>query len=101
MVTTREDLISRIHARIGDSTSDDDIALLEDASDTLDDFVERTRDATNWRERYEENDRSWRQRYIDRFNSDVETGDGIEPESGETELEYEAPKTYDELFIVK
>lgn len=104
MVLTREDLISRIRDRIGEGIEDADISLLEDIADTYDDLKDRAGDNENWREKYDELDRSWRQKYIDRFNGKVESdADFVEaPEDAhETVLEYEAPKTYEDLFEVK
>ena len=103
MVLTREDLIDRIRERIGSGTEDADISLLEDIADTYDDMKERAGDGENWKEKYDELDRSWRQRYIDRFNGKVESdADFVEKpkDADETILEYEAPKTYADLFEV-
>ena len=103
MVLTREELIEKIRNRIGDGTTDDDIALLEDIADTYDDMKDRSGDNENWREKYDELDRTWRQKYIDRFNGKVESdADFVEEpkDADETILEYEAPKTYEELFEV-
>lgn len=104
MVLTREDLIGRIRERIGEGIEDADISLLEDIADTYDDLKDRAGDNENWREKYDELDRTWRQKYIDRFNGKVESdADFVEaPEdANETVLEYEAPKTYEELFEVQ
>ena len=70
----------------------------------LDDLKERAGDNENWREKYDELDKTWRQKYIDRFNGKVESDvDFVEEpaDADETILEYEAPKTYEELFEVK
>lgn len=103
MVLTREDLIGRIRDRIGEGTEDADISLLEDVADTYDDLKERAGDSENWHEMYDELDKTWRQKYIDRFNGKVEADTDFveEPaDADETILEYEAPKTYEELFEV-
>lgn len=104
MVLERDELMERIRNRIGDGTSDDDIALLEDVADTYDDLNANARENIDWRRKYEDLDQSWRQRYIDRFNgkveSDVDFVEAPTAEDDETELEYEAPKTYEELFEV-
>lgn len=103
MVLSREDLIGRIRDRIGDGIEDADISLMEDIADTYDDLKERAGDGENWREKYDELDRTWRQKYIDRFNGKVESdADFVEEpvDADETILEYEAPKTYEELFQV-
>ena len=108
MVLTKEELISRIRERIGDSTTDEDIALLEDAADTLEDLDLRAGDEENWKEKYEvaeadwqakydELDRGWRQRYIDRFDGRVKDEDVIEDEEDAGE-EVVVPITYEDLF---
>lgn len=103
MILTREDLIGRIRDRIGEGIEDADISLMEDIADTYDDLKERAGDNENWREKYDELDRTWRQKYIDRFNGKVESdADFVEEpaDADETILEYESPKTYEELFEV-
>lgn len=101
MVLTREELMQRISDRIGDDTSDEAITLLEDVTDTYDDMAARAADQTDWEQRYNDLDQTWRQRYIDRFNGRVENDSDFveEPKDvDETVLEYEAPHTYEELF---
>lgn len=103
MVLTREDLIGRIRDRIGEGIEDADISLMEDIADTYDDLMERAGDNENWREKYDELDRTWRQKYIDRFNGKVESDADFveEPADADEKIqEYEAPKTYEELFEV-
>lgn len=104
MVLDREQLMQRISDRIGDSTTDEDIALLEDVADTYDDLRGRVDSDIDWETRYNELDRTWRQRYVDRFNGKVESdADFVEEpkDADETILEYEAPKNYDELFELR
>ena len=67
MIRTKDDLLSIIKERIGDGTSDEDISLIEDVSDTYDDLNTRVSEAGDWKAKYEENDASWRQKYRDRF----------------------------------
>lgn len=103
MVRTKEELIDVIKGRIGEVITDDDISLLEDIADTYADLEGKAADQTDWKARYEENDRSWRQKYIDRFNAGVESdADFVEEpkDADETILEYEKPKTYEDLFEV-
>ena len=98
MVLTREDLIGRIRDRIGEGIEDADISLMEDIADTYDDLKERAGDSENWREKYDELDRKWRQKYIDRFNGKVESDVDFVEEPGADEIE--VPTTYEELFKV-
>lgn len=88
-VRTREEIMESIRNRIGDDTSDEALAFIEDVSDTLDSMANS--DKENWKQKYEENDAQWRQRYRDRFyNSDT-------PEDSEEEEE-DKPLTFDGLF---
>lgn len=79
---------------IGENTSDEALSFMDDLSDTMTDFDNKTKDSTNWQERYQENDAMWRKRYADRFN-----GKPVEEEEDDS---YELPdppkKTYLDLF---
>ena len=67
-VKTRDELLSSIRTRLGDDTSDEALALIEDMSDTLIDYEQRANgDGIDWKSRYEENDTQWRNKYRDRF----------------------------------
>ena len=96
-VVSKESLIERITAIIGEDKNDDMITLVEDVTDTFDDFDNKTKDETNWKQKYEENDKNWRDKYISRFKQ------GVIPEEN-SKLEDDdkpAPKTFEELFSVK
>lgn len=67
-VRTREEILESLRGRFGDEPTDDDIAMLEDITDTFTDFEEKTSDATNWKNKYEENDKAWKKKYSDRFS---------------------------------
>lgn len=97
MIKNKSELLDAIKARLGDDTSDEALALVEDVSDTLDDFVSKTSDATNWKEKYEENDAQWRQKYKDRFFNSGSTDDD---ELGDEEPP-KKPLSFEDLFTVK
>lgn len=78
---------------IGENTSDEALSFMEDLSDTMTDFDNKTKDATNWQERYQENDAMWRKKYADRFN-----GKPVEEEDYSYELPEPPKKTYLDLF---
>lgn len=97
-VKTMEEILESLRGRFGDEPTDDDIAILEDITDTFTDFEEKTSDITNWKNKYEENDKAWKKKYSDRFFS---KDDGkvypVEPE----DLDDKPMKTFDDLFTVK
>ena len=63
MVRTKDELLASIKSKFGDDTSDETITLLEDISDTLD----TTKEGAEWKKKYEENDKMWRDKYTSRF----------------------------------
>lgn len=97
MIKTRDEILASITNRIGDDTSDEAIALLEDVTDTLDEYERKTNDQTNWEQKYKDNDNMWREKYKERFLSDAETGKEDSEDFGDNDLEI-SPKTFEDLF---
>ena len=94
-VKSKEELLEIIRNRIGDDTSDEAITLLEDVADTLTDYEERSKsEGEDWKTKYEENDKAWRERYRERFFSkEVDEKEDFEDEDTETKV-----LSYDNLF---
>lgn len=93
-VRTREELLAAMKGRMGETPTDDDITLIEDISDTLNDYEVRYANETDWKSKYEENDREWRDKYTSRFfESREETATVEEPKE-----EVVKKTTYEELF---
>lgn len=106
-VVEKSALLQALTAAIGDRTDDDAIALLENATDTLNDYDTRTRSSTDWEKKYNENDAAWRQRYIARFNGTAADEDFINGENNTVEKmtsdittadEPEVDKTWEDLY---
>ena len=87
MIVSKDELLKAAQTMIGDRTDDEALLFLDNFNDTLDAYA----DQMNWREKYEENDRMWRERYRDRFFGDnVESDIEIEEQDdGDKELTYE------------
>ena len=67
-VLNRDEFFERINRMVGDDSSDDAIAFIEDMSDTYNDFENRlTGDGEDWERRYRELDESWKKKYKSRF----------------------------------
>lgn len=64
-IVTKEDFIRRMSERFGEDTSDETLALIEDFSDTYDSL--NVTDSEDWKTKYEENDKAWREKYRNRF----------------------------------
>lgn len=95
-VVNKETIMERLRENFNDNDSDDVLGLLEDVTDTLNDYQSRLEENGDWKERYEQNDREWRQKYKDRFfNNDPEPDQEPEPDK---DPEQATPTTFEELF---
>lgn len=70
-----DEIMGAVRARVGDDTSDEAIALVEDVSDTLNSLSS----GEDWKKKYEDNDAEWRKKYRDRFFNPDKPAD-IDPE---------------------
>lgn len=69
-ILSRDDFFSRIQTMVGDNTSDESIAFIEDMTDTYNDMENRANgDGVDWEQRYHDLDESWKQKYRHRFFS--------------------------------
>ena len=93
-IKSREDLLKSLNTLIGDNSTDENLAILEDVTDTLKDYEEKTADQTDWKSKYEQNDAEWRKKYKDRFLS----GETIKDEQEEDVEKDSKPLTFDSLF---
>lgn len=95
-VVNKDTIMERLRENFNDNDSDDVLGLLEDVTDTLNDYQSRLEENGDWKERYEQNDREWRQKYKDRFfNNDPEPDPEPEPDK---DPEQSTPTTFEELF---
>lgn len=87
---SKNELVEKVKKYVGDRTDDETIEIIEDITDSID-----TSDADEWKQKYEENDKMWRDKYISRFvdkkDEDLETP----TEHEEEEKEY---NSYEDLF---
>lgn len=103
-VITKEEILEKLKTKLGDDTSDETLGLIEDISDTFSDIETRLSDNTDWKKKYEENDKEWREKYRDRFFNPDKNDDKVgigEDEVTSAETETELATTFDELFSTK
>ena len=93
-IKTRDEIMEAIRARVGEDTSDEALAFIEDVSDTISDMEKRSANSREWENRYRENDASWRKKYKERFYQPVHMQDQ-DQEPDEPEKKY---LTYNDLF---
>lgn len=91
MKLSKEELIEKVKAYVGDRTDDETISLIEDISDSM----EVSDGGENWKEKYEELDNEWREKYIARF-SEPSTD-----EEDELEVETTESNSFEDLFEEK
>lgn len=93
-VKNKDEILEAIKTRVGDNTDDETISFLEDVSDTLTDLETRASGGEDWKTKYEENDKLWRERYTNRFFSKEPVPDP----APEPVPEPEVKKTFSDLF---
>lgn len=93
MKLSKEELLEKVKTYVGDRTDDETISLIEDVSDSM----EVTDDGENWKEKFEELDNQWREKYIARFSEPSMVKDDVtEPEPEPLEV-----NSFEDLFEEK
>lgn len=87
---SRDELLEKVKAYVGERTDDETIEIIEDISDSFD-----TSDADEWKKKYEDNDKMWRDKYVSRFYDKKEEELETPTEHEEVEKEY---NSYNDLF---
>lgn len=96
-IKSKEEILNSITALVGENNDDNVLTIMEDVSDTFADFESKTKDATDWKQKYEQNDNEWRQRYKERFMEGTTDEPEIET-SIETKESKPTPMTFEDLF---
>ena len=92
MKLSREELLEKVKNYVGDRTDDESISLIEDINDTVTES-----DSEDWKSKYDELDKSWREKYKARFFS----GKKEETEEDTEEDTEEEKESYEDLFEEK
>lgn len=87
---SKDELIEKVRKYVGDRNDDETIEIIEDISDSID-----SSDADEWKQKYEENDKMWRDKYISRFVEKKEDEPDTPTEPEEEEKEY---ISFEDLF---
>lgn len=87
---SKDELIEKVKKYVGDRTDDETIEIIEDISDSID-----SSDADEWKKKFEENDKMWRDRYISRFVEKKEDELDTPTEPEEEEKDY---NSFEDLF---
>lgn len=104
MVKKTEEILELIKNKFADDTSDETLSFIEDVSDTLKEKDSLAGASEEWKKKYEDNDKQWREKYKSRFFSSSDKG-ASDPSDDIDDLENpdEPPKPleYDDLFKAK
>lgn len=87
---SKDELIEKVKKYVGDKTDDETIEIIEDISDSID-----SSDADEWKQKYQENDKMWRDKYISRFVEKKEDEPDTPTEHDDEEKEY---NSFEDLF---
>lgn len=68
-ILNRDEFLDKIKGYIGESSDDKALSFLEDMTDTYDSMAQLSKDGSEWKTKYEENDKEWRNKYKERFYS--------------------------------
>lgn len=99
-VITKEEVMSQLKEHFGEATDDASLKFLEDISDTISDLESKANgDGVDWKAKYEENDKAWKEKYRDRFFSSSNEDENLGDKGGRSEDDDKpSPKTFEELF---
>ena len=100
-VLNKEDFFSKIKARIGDDSSDDALSFIEDMTDTFNDLESRTNDSENWKQKYDDLDKTWREKYRARFFDAGTTPEDVKDDQKDDVLDDAEEKDFDDLFTAR
>lgn len=87
---SKDELIEKVRKYVGDRKDDETIEIIEDISDSID-----SSEADDWKKKYEENDKMWRDKYISRFVEKKEDEPDTPTEHDKEEKEY---NSFEDLF---
>lgn len=87
---SKDELIEKVKKYVGDRTDDETIEIIEDITDSID-----TPDVDEWEQKYKENDKMWRDKYVSRFFDKKQEDPETPNEHEEEEKEY---NSYEDLF---
>lgn len=105
-VVTKEQIMEQVKAVVGENTDDATLKFLEDLTDTMSDLETKAQgDGEDWKTKFEENDREWRERYQKTFFSgtngdkkDEPKNDLTDPTDDPSEPPKDEPQHFEDLF---
>lgn len=97
MVKTKDEIMEEVRTYIGDRSDDQTIALVENISDTIDDYAAHG----DYDKKLMAVEEAWRRKYIDRFMNGGENKSDVEVETTDEEKDKSEEITIDDLYTKK
>lgn len=99
-VLSKDEYFEKLRKMIGDDTTDESISVLEDFTDTYEDFERRlSNNGEDWEKKAKEIDEAWKRRYRNRFFNGNGGNITVEEENAEeTEVYDPEDVTIEDLF---
>lgn len=67
-ILNRDEFLNCVHDFVGDRTDDESMEFIDNVLDTYNDMYNKAENSgDDWKKRYEDNDKAWRNRYKSRF----------------------------------
>lgn len=102
MVLSKEEFLASLKEKVGEDTSDETLKFLEDMTDTYDDLSKKSTPGEDWKAKYDELDKTWRDKYQKRFFESPADKDTVPPAETLNDGEGDnSPKKIEDLFIEK
>lgn len=92
-VLTSDEFKNTVEKIVGDNLSDENLKIMEDLTDTYNDLQTKITEQGDYKTKYEENDKQWREKYASRFMEG-----GSEPEDNTPKVEPKKSYRYEDLF---
>jgi len=99
MVKTKDELFEAIKNKFAEDDSEETISLIEDITDTVNDYNTRLSSETDWKTKYETNDAEWRKKYKERFFNSAGNNEDDVPTDDVPEQNKKL--RFEDLFTVK
>lgn len=99
MIKTKDELFEAIKNKFAEDDSEETISLIEDITDTVNDYNSRLSSETDWKTKYETNDAEWRKKYKERFFNSAGNNEDDVPTDDVPEQNKKL--RFEDLFTVK
>lgn len=99
MIKTKDELFEAIKNKFAEDDSEETISLIEDITDTINDYNTRLSSDTDWKTKYETNDAEWRKKYKERFFNSAGNNEDDVPTDDVPEQNKKL--RFEDLFTVK